>query len=266
MAYHLVKNPSWNSGTGTPPKYTFHLDVYVDVVSLSGSTATISVQGTYGVTNYSTNTSNAQKASDFALISPGDADAWNYQFTPGTEYYEAALPCVPNAPTSVSNRVILEFRGDTWRSDPVYPGNRSSLWLNGTGVVLDQLYTGGTTGDTRTFNINTTFTIDVSSGANTPILAYVSSGWSAGPSYLWLDHEVLVSWFELDYRPGATLDTDTSIWKSHNRANGACHVLSDTTNMTWQEMRTTGAPTALGNPPSIYHDNKWYNQMKIGKE
>lgn len=68
-----------------------------------------------------------------------------------------------------------------------------------------------------------------------------------------------------DYRPGCTLDTNTHIWKSHNRTNGACHVLSNVDNMTWQEMRTFGAPTALGNPPSIYHDNKWYNQLKLGK-
>lgn len=69
-----------------------------------------------------------------------------------------------------------------------------------------------------------------------------------------------------DYRPGATLNANTNVWRSHNRLNGACHVLANVDNMTWQEMRTLGAPTALGNPPSIYHDNKWYNQMKIGKE
>lgn len=261
MAYHLVKDPEWRSGAGTPLKYVFHLDVYVDVVSVSGTTATISVQGTYGVTNYSTNTSNATKASDFALVTPGDADAWNYQFTPGVEYYEAALPCIPNAPSSVSNKVLLEFRGDTWRYDAVHPGNASSLWLNGSGVVLDQLYTGGTTGDTRTFSINKTFTIDVSGGGSTPILAYVSSGWASGPYYTWLDHEVLVSWFELDYRPGKVWDG--SAWLSHNRSAGAADVR---TASSWQTMRTVDGGSGTGNPPTIKHASDWKNQRRIGQE
>lgn len=259
MAYHLVKDPEWRSGAGTPLKYVFHLDVYVDVVSVSGTTATISVQGTYGVTNYSTNTSNATKASDFALVTPGDADAWNYQFTPGVEYYEAALPCIPNAPSSVSNKVLLEFRGDTWRYDAVHPGNASSLWLNGSGVVLDQLYTGGTTGDTRTFSINKTFTIDVSGGGNTPILAYVSSGWASGPYYTWLDHEVLVSWFELDYRPGAVWGG--SAWLSHNRSSGAADVR---TASAWQTMRTIDGGSGSGNPPTLRNASAFKNMRKVG--
>ena len=262
MAYHLVKDPTWDSGTGTPPKYTFHLDVYVDVVRVVGAVATISVQGTYGVTNYSTNTSNAQKASDFALVTPGDADAWNYNFTPYQEYYEAPLPVIPNAPASVSSRVLLEFRGDTWRSDPVYPGNRSSLWLNGSGTVLDQLYTGGTTGDTRTFSIDKTFEIDVSNG-NVPILAYVSSGWSSGPLYEWLDHEVLVSWFQLDHIPDMVNDGNGH-WLSHNRAGGTFRQFNGTT---WtDDLKTIGDGSEGGNPPEIYNGSAWKNRRLIGQE
>lgn len=73
-----------------------------------------------------------------------------------------------------------------------------------------------------------------------------------------------------DYRPGATLDTNTSVWKSHNRTNGACHILSNTGNMTWQECRTlNGDSGGQGNPPLILHAanaNSWYNQKKLGKE
>lgn len=72
-----------------------------------------------------------------------------------------------------------------------------------------------------------------------------------------------------DYRPGAALDTNTSIWKSHNRTNGACHILSNTGNMTWTECRTTDGGTGQGNPPLILHAadaNSWYNQQKLGKE
>ena len=73
-----------------------------------------------------------------------------------------------------------------------------------------------------------------------------------------------------DYRPGATLDTNTSIWKSHNRTNGACHILSNTSNMTWTECRTVnGDSGGQGNPPLILtaaNANSWYNQKKLGKE
>ena len=72
-----------------------------------------------------------------------------------------------------------------------------------------------------------------------------------------------------DYRPGTTLDTNTSIWKSHNRLNGACHVLSNVNNMTWYECRTVGGDSGgQGNPPLILHQadaNSWYNQKLLGK-
>lgn len=73
-----------------------------------------------------------------------------------------------------------------------------------------------------------------------------------------------------DYRPGATLDTNTSIWKSHNRENGACHILSDANNATWLECRTIdGDIGGQGDPPLILHAadaNSWYNQKLLGKE
>lgn len=72
-----------------------------------------------------------------------------------------------------------------------------------------------------------------------------------------------------DYRPGATLDTGTSIWKSHDRTNGACHILPNTTGTNWHECRTIGGEVgAQGNPPLILHAanaNSWYNQKRIGK-
>lgn len=73
-----------------------------------------------------------------------------------------------------------------------------------------------------------------------------------------------------DYRPGATLDTNTSVWKSHNRNKGACHILSNTSNMTWLECRTQGgAEGEKGNPPLILtaaNANSWRNQKRLGKE
>lgn len=73
-----------------------------------------------------------------------------------------------------------------------------------------------------------------------------------------------------DYRPGATLDTSTSIWNSHNRTNGACHILSNINNMTWLECRTQGgAEGEKGNPPLILtaaNANSWRNQKLLGKQ
>lgn len=70
-----------------------------------------------------------------------------------------------------------------------------------------------------------------------------------------------------DYRPGTSLDTNTSIWESHNRANGACHVR---TNSGWQECRTQGgAEGEKGNPPLILtaaNANSWQNQKLLGKQ
>lgn len=70
-----------------------------------------------------------------------------------------------------------------------------------------------------------------------------------------------------DYRPGTSLDTNTSVWKSHNRTNGACHVR---TGSGWQECRTLdGDNGGQGNPPLILHAanaSSWYNQKKLGKE
>lgn len=77
-----------------------------------------------------------------------------------------------------------------------------------------------------------------------------------------------------DYRPGAVLkSTDPynpnpadGAYYSHNRSSGACHILPANGGTTWTEMRTVDGPTGLGDPPAILHDNKWYNQLLIGKE
>lgn len=66
-----------------------------------------------------------------------------------------------------------------------------------------------------------------------------------------------------DYRPGAILD-GSGVWQSHNRSGGEAHILTGGGN--WSEMRTLGAPSAMGNPPSIRKNNAWYNMAKLGKE
>lgn len=64
-----------------------------------------------------------------------------------------------------------------------------------------------------------------------------------------------------DYRPGATLDSNT-VWQSHNRSTGKAHIRN---NNKWNEMRTHNGHTDSTNPPSIRMNNKWVNQNKLGK-
>ena len=265
MAFRVNRTISWNAGAGTPDKYQFNLDVEISVVSITNNIATISMVGTYGVQNNPTDSRNSFAASDFAALSKGDVDPWNYPFTSGTSYYQAALPFATNAPQSVIDGILIEFRGDTWRSDPVNSNNKSSLYSRPSGVVLNA-YDGSAY---QSFSVNTTFTVDISGGGDIPILTWVTSGANNSTDYSWLEHEVWASWFDLDYRPGATLDTNANVWKSHNRINGACHILSNVSNVTWKECRTIGGDAAArGNPPLILHTasaNGWYNQKRLGR-
>lgn len=64
-----------------------------------------------------------------------------------------------------------------------------------------------------------------------------------------------------DYRPGAI--NDTLVWQSHNRPAGNSHTYDGTK---FIEMRTIGAPTEKGTPPSIMNNNIWFNMNKIGKD
>lgn len=266
MAYRVNKTIDWQAGVGTPIKYTFYLDVTLSVASISGTVATIAIVGTYGVQNNPTNSRNSFAASDFAVISKGGVQPWDYPFTSGTSYYQTALPFATNAPASVVDGILIEFRGDTWVSDPINNNNRSTLYSKPDGVVLDT-YDGSTY---QSFSINTTYTVDISGGGDVPLLTWVTSGADNATTYSWLAPEVWASWFDLDYRPGATLDTNTDVWKSHNRLNGACHVLPNTIGTGWQECRTVGGDAdAQGNPPLILRAadaSSWYNQKRIGKE
>lgn len=266
MAFRVNRSVSWQAGEGTPVKYRFDLDVELSIAAIVGTTATISMVGTYGVQNNPTNSRNTFAASDFAAVSKGDIRPWDYPFTAGTSYYQTALPFATSAPSSVVDGILIEFRGDTWISDPVDNNNRSTLYSRPNGIVLNA-YDGS---DYQSYTINTTYTVDISGGGDVPLLTWVESGASSATDYSWLEHEVWASWFDLDYRPGATLDTSNSVWKSHNRLNGACHVLPNNTGTNWHECRTLGGDAgAQGNPPLILHAanaSSWYNQKRLGKE
>lgn len=258
MAFHVSKYVQWQGGSGTPVKYSFSLDANVNVVSFINQIATISVIGTVSISNYPYNSRNSWAASDFAVLVPGNVNVSGvHPFAPGTYYYQYGLPFLPDPQNGDASKMLAQFRGDTWRNDPNNNANRSSLWTKNGGLVLDSYDAEGS----RSFSLNATFSIPINVSGNTTILAWDSSGADSSTEYSWMDRQVWASWFDLDYRPGS-IQKD-GVWLSHNRSSGTCHVYNGTK---YLELRTVGAPDAMGNPPSIYHNSKWYNMARIGKE
>ena len=266
MAFRVNKTVEWIAGGGTPAKYEFSIDALLSVEDILSNEVVLNLNGTVSVTNHPTNSRNSWAASDFAVLIGGNTNVASHPFVYGTSYYEHAIPFLPDPQNSDVDSILLEFRGDTWVSDPNNNNNRSSLWMRVQGLVLDQYDQEGT----QTFNINLSYSIPIPTSGNTVVLAWDSSGANNSTDYNWLDPQTWATWVDLDYRPGATLDTNTSIWKSHNRHNGACHVLSNVNNMVWQECRTVaGDAGGQGNPPLILHAanaNSWYNQKRLGSE
>lgn len=255
MSVPVYQTVEWQAGAGTPVKYSFTISAYADVVASTSTTIDVRLWGTLLITNHPNNSRNTWAASDFAVLTLGGYDPADYQFTAGTSYYEAALPTLPNAPQSYYDAMLAEFRGDTYVSDGP---NRSSLWIKNQGVVLNQYSADGTS----TFPIDLTFTVTLTGVIDQPILIWNTSGANNSTSYGWLQHRVWLSLVDLDYRPGATLDSN-NVWQSHNRGTGKAHILNSSN--VWQEMRTVNGLTSSDNPPSIRTD-KWYNQRKLGKE
>lgn len=256
MAVNVNQYVEWNAGAGTPVKYSFTINAQAEVTASTSTTITVRLWGNLVIVNHPNNSRNSWAASDFAVLTLGGYDPADYQFTQGVSYYEAALPTLPNAPQSYLDAMLAEFRGDTYVSDGP---NRSSLWVKGSGVVIDSYSSDGT----QTVPIDLTFTVTLTGDREQPILIWNSSGAANSTSYGWLTHQVWLSLVDLDYRPGAVLDSN-SVWQSHNRTGGTAHIL--TGGGTWREMRTINGLEASDNPPSIRMNNKWLNQRKLGKE
>ena len=264
MATHISRSVAWNDPDEY--KYKITLDADFDIVSVVGTTATIRIVGTYTVdqTEHEQQMVSAP-ASDFGFLFYGEViPAAPATVIPG-DHYMATLPTLfGGSAEQYMSKMMLEFRGDTYASDG---GNFTSLWTVHDGLIIDHKF-----GNTSTVvPIDETIQVDVSDGGRSPILSWSATYVTFNPTtYHWGQSVAWVSFVDLDYRPGATLDTNTSVWKSHNRANGACHVLPNTTGTNWQECRTIGGDVgAQGNPPLILHDanaNSWYNQKRIGKE
>lgn len=256
MAVSVVQYVEWRAGAGTPVKYSFAINAQAEVVNTTSTTIDVRLWGTLTIANHPNNSRNSWAASDFAVLTLGGYDPADYQFTQGVSYYEAALPALPNAPQEYYDAMIAEFRGDTYISDGP---NRSSLWTNTGGLVLNAASTEGS----WPFPIDTTFTVTLDGTPTQPILIWNTSGANNSTSYGWLYHQVWLSLVDLDYRPGTIRDSN-GVWQSHNRSGGEAHIL--TSGGTWSEMRTLGSPNEKGNPPSIRKNNLWFNQAKLGKE
>lgn len=252
MAVQINKYVEWRAGAGTPVKYSFSFVGETDIVSVSGSTATVYLRGTATVSNHPYNSQNSFAASDISALCPGDKDIWNYQFSPNTAYYQTNLPCAPNAPAGYQDSILVEFRGDTYITDGP---NRSSLFVKGDGMVLNQL----NTEDTRSFTVDQTFTITLSGDPNQQILTWVSSGANSSTDYSWYMHEAWATLAEFDYRPGKIWNG--SSWQSHNRSGGAANLYNGST---WNTMRTTNGGTGTDNPPLIRYSSSYKNMRKIG--
>lgn len=251
MAFSIVKSIEWKAGEGTPAKYGVSVNLLCDLTGVSGTTATFSLTGSITVSNHPTNSQNSFAASDFAVLTLGGFDPSNYPFSSGTSYYEATLPALPNAPQSYINAVQAEFRGDTFRPNP----NRASLYIKGQGVVQNAL----NTESTNTYNVNTTFTLQLTGNPSQEVIIWNSSGANSSTDYNWLTRQVWATMLDFDYRPGATWDG--SNWQSHNRNGGVCNVWNGSS---WKEMRTQEGGSGTDNPPLIYNGSQYVNQKKIG--
>ena len=253
MAFAINQIKSWQAGPGTPYKYTVNFSLICDQVSQTNDSATFSLTGVVSVTNYPDNSRNSWAASDYAILTLGNCDTYDYPFVQGTSYYESPLPMLPGASQEVLNNVLIEFRGDTYSGDGA---NRVSLYVKGQGVAINASSAAATT----PININTTFTLPLTGAPTQPVLVYTESGATNSTTYSWLAHETWASMFDFDYRPGAIYNGG---WLSHNRSGGAAKIYNGSS---WVEMRTIDGGVGTTNPPSIYNGSKWVNMRKIGQE
>ena len=188
--------------------------------------------------------------------------------------------------TTISQIVRGEINGNPWTSP--YARNRniyirrsqggSNVWSIGNDPI-DSAHTilasPGVTLSTYTF------TLAPGEGLTRSSLYYISTvpGHESDPlPNIYTDVFTMGTTFKnilpADYRPGAILKSaqqyepnpSDGAYYSHNRSAGACHILATDGGSTWTEMRTIGAPTDMGDPPAVLHDDKWYNQLLIGKE
>ena len=253
MAIQVKQSVFWRAGEGTPVKYQFIIDALTDIILQTETQITLSLKGTITVINHPLNSRNTWPASDFAVLTTSDKDPADHQFSKGTSYYRQGLPFLPNAPQDYLNSMIAEFRGDTYINDG---NNRASLWTKDGGVVINAI----DTETSRTVNIDTTYTVNLTGAHDQPVLIWQTSGANNSTDYSWLHRQVWVSLVDFDYRPGY-LKNPSAAHLSHNRKGGAANVLTSAGE--WRTMRTKRGAKEGGDPPTILHPNGFLNMRKF---
>lgn len=195
-----------------------------------------------------------------------------YYMDPAPAPSESNANAFPNSSYSEVTQVPVVVEVD-WVSTLKYNAN------GGTGAPSNQTHTN--TSSTSSYNQTVSSTVPTREN-------YRFEGWADSASATTAQYQpgdtitiqkssptktIYAVWTEF-YRPGAVFYStdDTDPWTqvgeydSHNRTAGNARILPADGGTVWTEMRTIGAPTELGDTPSIFHDDKWYNQKKLGKE
>ena len=189
-----------------------------------------------------------------------------------TESWNATIDNRNNLTISITTTINSVIRDDLVGNNPATPGRIINIYRDQNGSPILTLNDG---------DLSTAHTIFGGPQTLDQYTFTLAPGESLQRSSLYLHNQTVGYqsyddiWFGVlflndlpkDYRPGTSLDTNTSVWKSHNRTNGACHVLN---NSTWQECRTLdGDEGGQGNPPLMLraaNANSWYNQRLLGKQ
>lgn len=188
-----------------------------------------------------------------------------------TQTWSATIDSSNNLTISVTTTINSVVRDDIRGSDQNTPGRNINVYKEEGGAAYISVTDNQVaTAHSISGQVNMgTYTFTLAPGENlTRNTLYIHNQTVGYGSYddIWAGIQFMNP-LPKDYRPGATLDTNTSKWKSHNRNNGACHILKESV---WLECRTVdGDSGGRGNPPLILHSsssNGWYNQKRLGKE
>lgn len=192
-----------------------------------------------------------------------------------------ALKVTQTWTTSVDNRNYLtvvvqttvdsidrdDIRAPSGYSDSNTPGRSITLYKNDGTVIFSTTDTQVATAHNLSGTINVgseTFTIAPGDMSAVRTSLYLHNQTVGGSSYddIWLGVQFRNP-LPAETIPGAVYD-GTSKWLSHNRTGGDLRIWDGTK---WTDnLANSDGGSGLGDPPSIYHDSKYYNQRTFGYE